>query len=162
MEWTLEPISSWFMLQSILVPVAMYGMYPWVMHRMLGIRTSRSVWIVAACAAYAISWYLPSFLIGGENTAFSTHFVGGGLFCALLWMAIVYDGRWQLAWFQHLALLYFLVSGLGVANELFELLLSQTVMPDFSMNDTWWDLLANSLGALVGWSVTYRYYKHKL
>lgn len=37
---------------------------------------------------------------------------------------------------------------LGVANELFELLISQLGILFIDPSDTWWDLLANTLGAL--------------
>ena len=54
------------------------------------------------------------------------------------------------AWLE-LTGLYFLVSGLGVANELFELLIEKTGITYVGSWDTWWDLLANSLGALAFW-----------
>ena len=50
-----------------------------------------------------------------------------------------------------LASLYFLVSGLGVANELFEFFLASTGIMYIPSWDTWWDFLANSLGALTFW-----------
>lgn len=56
-----------------------------------------------------------------------------------------------MSFWLELASLYFLVSGLGAANELFEFFLDKTGLVDFETWDTWWDLLANTLGALAFW-----------
>ena len=41
-------------------------------------------WLLyVACLLFFISWYLPSPLIDRQDTSFTTHFVGGGLFTGL-------------------------------------------------------------------------------
>jgi hypothetical protein len=45
---------------------------------------------------------------------------------------------------------------------LFELFLQQTIMPSFSAADTWWDLLANTLGAMTGWAILWFHTHRKL
>lgn len=154
MIWTYELPAAWFVAQSVLVSLAIYALYPRLLAH-FGADTARlryaMRWLAAACFCYFIAWYLPSFLIDGTNTAFSTHFVGGGIFCALLWRYSLQVLGLRLSWLLDGAGLYFLVSGLGVANELLELLLRLTIMQDFSAADTWWDLLANTSGALLGW-----------
>jgi glycopeptide antibiotics resistance protein len=42
---------------------------------------------------------------------------------------------------------------LGVANELFELFITQSGLIHLDPSDTWWDLLANTLGAYLLWTV---------
>ncbi len=55
-------------------------------------------------------------------------------------------------WLQFLVL-YFLVSGLGAGNELLEFWLDSFSKKPFSSDrfDTWWDLTANTCGAIVLW-----------
>lgn len=105
--------------------------------------------LAIASGLFFISWYLPSPLINGENTAFTTHFIGGGIFTGFVWLYIK----------QYLHLpnrplidslsLFALVSTLGVLNELFELLLDTTGIHHMPLGDTSWDLFANTLGAAI-------------
>lgn len=57
-------------------------------------------------------------------------------------------------WLQFFAL-YFLVSGLGVGNELLEMTLDRFSVLPFSSDrwDTWYDLVANTLGAVSLWLI---------
>ena len=120
---------------SVLIPFALFFGLP----KVLGSRKYR-VLLAAACLVYAVSWYIPSPPIDGRDTAFMTHFFGGGLYIKLV-------TDWRAKWYTELAALYALTSALGVLNELFEVLLySQGLMPN-GISDTSWDLLANTLGA---------------
>ena len=111
--------------------------------------------LYVACILFFISWYLPSPLINGEDTSFVTHFIGGGLFSALLWWYICRSRGMRFSWWRDVTLLFALVSTLGVANELFELILVQAGVASILITDTSWDLVANTAGAMTGY-VLYR------
>lgn len=82
-----------------------------------------------------------------------THFVGGGVFSAFLWHYIKRARRLKLSLIYDLGGLFALVSTLGAINELFELMLVQLQIANILISDTSWDILANSLGALTGYSI---------
>lgn len=111
--------------------------------------------LLAACLLFFLSLFLPSPLIHGRNTQFCTHFFGGGVFTGLVWLFIIKNLKWKLSSFLELLSLYFLVSALGVANELFEFAVNGADLIKIPSFDTWWDLFANTLGALTFW-VIYR------
>ncbi len=108
--------------------------------------------LLLACLLMFVSWYLPSPLIEGKDTSFTTHFLGGGVFCGLLGLYIQRTTVWRAPWYVELVALYALVSALGVANELFELALYKLHIME-TVADTSWDLLANTLGALMAYVV---------
>jgi fucose 4-O-acetylase-like acetyltransferase len=47
--------------------------------------------------------------------------------------------------------MYFLTSGLGVANELFEFALTKMHIMRLTPTDAWWDLAANTTGVFSFW-----------
>lgn len=104
--------------------------------------------LVLACVLFGLSILLPSPAINGEDTEFFTHLLGGGVFTGMLWLYFrpaTRPRRW------HVELLYVLalVSLLGVSNELFELLMYSLHITSEPLTDTSWDLLANTVGALL-------------
>ena len=142
-----------FVIISILVPVLLIALLPRVLLR-LGANFVQRDWLLyVACTLFFVSWYLPSPIIDGQNTQFMTHFVGGGLFSGGIWLFMKRAFQWKRVWWFEAASLYALVSSLGVANELFEWLIVQMGFIRFSLADTSWDLVANTLGALCFWLV---------
>jgi hypothetical protein len=115
--------------------------------------------LLLACFLFFISWYLPSPDIQGQQTAATTHFVGGGVFTGLIWIYAKQYLRWTKHWIIELFSLLALVSLLGVMNELFELLVVNLGLANLHLTDTSWDLLMNTLGAITVW-VVYRVYMH--
>lgn len=105
--------------------------------------------LIIACLLFFISWYLPSPLIEGQDTSFTTHFVGGGLFTGLLWLYLKRSLKWRGVWWLEAFSLYALVSALGCMNELFELFVVQSRIVTMTLADTSWDILANTLGAAL-------------
>jgi hypothetical protein len=89
----------------------------------------------------------------GEN--FIEHAFGGGVPSAFMLAALFATQKRRLTWLQELVLLFFFVSGTGALNELLEFLGDMLTTFQFSIDrfDTWYDILANSLGALTGWLV---------
>lgn len=140
-----------FILISVIVPLIIYFFLPLFMMRFTGKSAVSRTPLLIAGVLFFIAWYLPSPLIRGMNTHFTTHFVGGGLFTGFLWLYIKTCARWKRNLLYDLAMLYFLVNALGVANELFEFAAVEAGLSDLDSQDTWWDLLANNLGAFSFW-----------
>lgn len=142
---------------SIVVPILVYIVTPWVIRQLGGEPRRYRRLLIIACLVFFISWYLPSPLIDGEDTSFTTHFVGGGIFTGLLWIYLKRSLDWHHVWWVEAFSLFALVSALGCINELFELLTVCIGISSIPLDDTNWDILANTLGALVVY-IIYRLY----
>jgi len=140
-----------FLFISIFVPIAIWLFLPWIMQNMTGRHFERDGLLLVACLCFFISWYLPSPLIHEMNTQFTTHLVGGGVFSGLLWWYLQRQLQWNSAWLFELITVFAVVSSLGVINELFELGTVELHVTRLNGADTWWDLLANTLGAFLVW-----------
>jgi hypothetical protein len=86
-------------------------------------------------------------------TSWWTHFLGGGVFTALLWQYLRRSLRLAISPWLELCVVFGLVSALGVSNELFELTVVKFGFVAMTLDDTAWDLAANSAGALIGHGV---------
>ncbi len=144
---------------SIVVPILVYFTAPWVVAQFGGDSKRFRSLLITACLVFFISWYLPSPLIDGEDTSFTTHFVGGGIFTGLLWFYLKRSLKWRGVWWLEAFSLFALVSALGAVNELFELLMVRIDISSIPLDDTNWDILANTLGALVVYLVYLAYAK---
>ena len=100
-----------------------------------------------ACLTFSLSAFLPSPIINGTDTQFWTHFVGGGMFCGMIWLYFRRSFGVR-AWWVELCIVYTLTSALGVLNELYELF-AFVYLDAYPVTDTSWDLLANSSGAVT-------------
>lgn len=99
---------------------------------------------------------LPNIPISSETDTFSQHAMGG-VVASILFFAAKHAYQWHFAhWWQLPLALYFFVSGLGVTNELFELLTTKSGIIIIDSGDVWWDLLANTCGAGVAY-LAYRW-----
>ena len=101
-------------------------------------------WLSAAL--FTVSWLLPSPEVGGTST-FTQHAVGGGAACAVaaLYVALNTGLRWS---FLRIGFAYAAAAALGTGIELLELLHDE-VRGTHLTADSAWDLLANSVGAVV-------------
>ncbi len=142
-----------FYVISIVIPIVILLLAPVVVSHLGGNKNKYMSILVLAAFLYFISWYLPSPLIEGRNTSFTTHLVGGGLFTGLLWIYFKKSLSIQMAWWLEAFSLLALVSALGVLNELFELFLVKSGISFVRIDDTSWDLLANTLGAGIVYMV---------
>ena len=140
---------SLFHVISVAVPLTFLLVLPRVLKKYTQNEKQYRLLLYVACALFFISWYLPSPLIDGQDTSFVTHFVGGGMFTGVLWLYVRYSLQLKLRWFMDAAILFALVSALGSINELFELFLVQAHLARILITDTSWDILANTLGALL-------------
>lgn len=103
-----------------------------------------------AAFLFILSFYLPDIYISSETTTFQQHFVGGGMYSALLYIYVMQlFGKKHLHPLFDVALLFAWVSTLGVANKLIEFMLFKSGLMVLDMSDAYWDLLANTLGAFA-------------
>lgn len=142
-----------FLVVAIVVPLLIYNLLPPFLSHLSGKKIKADTLLLIACLIYLISWFLPSPLIEGQNTSFTTHFVGGGIFTGLIWLYCLRAVGWKrpkrYGLLTEAAILFAAVSSLGVLNELFELFAVKTGVSHITLNDTIWDLLANTSGALL-------------
>lgn len=147
-----------FLIVSIVVPIVVYFGWPPLLQALSKQAPTSKLSLAIGCLLFFISWYLPSPLIQGQNTQFTTHFIGGGIFTGFFWLYSKQQlkANWNIL--IELASLYALVSALGVANELFEWFIVQIGLINFKLADTSWDLVANTAGALCFW-LLYQLYR---
>ncbi len=137
---------------SVFVPIALAVIVPYVLRKNGFNDEKKYRWILyLACVLFFISWYLPSPLIGGRDTSFIKHFVGGGLFTGLFWMYLISSMKWRAHWLLMAFSIFALVSSLGCINELAELFMVKFGLARITLDDTNWDILANTIGASVIW-----------
>lgn len=112
-------------------------------------------WLLPVIAAglFIISFQLPEIAISNQTDTFTQHAVGGGVYCALLFVYFSRLYNWQLTLPVQALLLFAWVSAFGAANELFELALNQLGLAQINLQDTNWDILANTVGAYVGYAI---------
>lgn len=137
---------------SVFVPVTLAFAVPYVLRHHGFTDEKKHRWLLYfACVLFFISWYLPSPLIEGRDTSFTTHLVGGGLFTGLVWVYLVLATHWRAHWLVMAFSVFALVSALGCINELAELLMVKVGLARITLDDTNWDILANTLGAAAVW-----------
>lgn len=139
-----------FLIISIVIPVLTVLFVPLLIESKNKKDDTRWLLYIAA-ACFFISWYLPSPDVFGQQTAATTHFLGGGVYTALLWVYVIRRLEWRKPWYIEIASLYALVSMLGVANEIFELVVVKLGLAGLSLTDTSIDLLVNTVGAGFGY-----------
>ncbi len=142
---------------NILV-VAGTAIVPWLIYYCLSPkrRTGKRGWwlLLLAAAAFPLSQALPNIHISHETSTFQQHFVGGGIYCALVYSYLKLRFKWRCHWLIDLAVLFGFVSALGVANELIEFTLVKVVhIKSIDISDTSWDLTANTTGGFVGYGL---------
>lgn len=146
---------SIFTIVSIVIPVVLASSLPPILQHCGYAHERGHRWLLyLACGLFFVSWYVPSPLIDGQDTAFNTHFIGGGIFTGCLWLYLKYALGWRRYWLVEAFSLFALVSALGCMNELFELLVAKTGIARLPLDDTNWDIAANTAGALLVWLVS--------
>jgi hypothetical protein len=111
-------------------------------------------WPTSLAAVLIIaSVLLPDIHISTQTQTFQQHFVGGGMYTACLYFYSRQLFGWRFHWAIELILLFACVSALGVANKLIEFALAQTGVANITTSDADWDLLANTMGGFVGYSL---------
>lgn len=80
------------------------------------------------------------------------HGFGGGFMALLVCFLVLRDTGIQLRKFQFVIFSFLVVTTLGVGNEILEFFLQNYIGMTFaiSTNDTWLDLISNTVGTLLG------------
>jgi hypothetical protein len=119
-----------------------------------------SSWLpILAGVLMVVSTQLPTVHISNETTTFQQHFVGGGLYTACLYLYAKQLFGWRLNRLIDFLALFAWVSAFGVANKLVEFLLLKLGLAHIYTGDAYWDLLANTLGGVVGYGLLYNFEK---
>lgn len=143
-----------FVYISIIVPLVLAVATPAILKKYGYTVEKKYRWLLyASCLLFFVSWYLPSPLIDGMDTSFTTHFVGGGIFTGLYWWYLKASLKWQAFWLLEAFSLYALVSALGCVNELAEIFMVKAGLATITLEDTSWDIVANTAGALATYMV---------
>lgn len=116
--------------------------------------------IFAACLP--LIWiFVPKSLAGVREINFIQHFVGGGVACGFVSIYFIKSLRQNYPLLKNfifqIFFVYALVCMLGVANELLEFSLDVLKVGIFSSDryDTWFDLTANTTGAILLYLIYY-------
>lgn len=86
------------------------------------------------------------------------HAIGGGFIAYLVCFLVARDLKLKLGWLQFVSFSFLVVCALGVANEILEFYLQNFagMLMARSINDTWLDLISNTIGALAGALIFFR------
>ncbi len=114
------------------------------------LRSVYSVLLIAIASglSYAISYAVPDPQLSNRVL----HVVGGGFVSFFVCFLVTKDSRFSLTTFQFVIFSILIVTTMGVCNELSELFVqthSHMIFSD-NQNDTWLDLLSNSIGIALG------------
>lgn len=79
------------------------------------------------------------------------HVFGGGFLSSLICFLVVLDSKLSITKFRFFVFSFLIVLSLGVANEILEYFLQEFTSLSFAntANDTWMDLISNTVGALI-------------
>lgn len=155
------------MIYLVLIPLGI-TVIPWLLVRYVCVteQTKRlpyrmhAAYLWLAALLWISAFFVPNIPITSESTTFGQHAVGGAVATVLfLYVTRVYNLSFRYWWQPWLAV-YFFASGLGVANELFELLVTASGYIWIDGSDVWWDLLANTVGALVAYGLSLIFRSH--
>jgi hypothetical protein len=117
-------------------------------------------WLVAAVIVQAIAGIISIVVSDRIVGNFFYHAIGGGATAALLYFYLIKTYSLHYSWRVELVTLYCFVSALGVMNELAEYAGEFAIRVgifSWDSHDTWRDLTANTVGAIVAWLI-YRFY----
>lgn len=118
-------------------------------------------WLVAALLIQGVASIISLNVTDRVTGNFFYHAVGGGVAATLLYIYLLKTYWVSYGWRVEVVLLYCFVSALGVLNELAEYAGEFVIRVGFfswDSHDTWRDLTANTLGAVIAW-LFYRLYK---
>lgn len=119
----------------------------------LGLRSIASVSFIffLSILSYVVALNVPDVDLGN----LILHMFGGGFLAAILCYLVVRDTGVTLTRFQFFVITFLIVLALGVANEHLEFFVQTFTRFSYAdtVQDTWIDLVNNSIGAVLGASV---------
>ncbi len=112
----------------------------------------RSIGSVAIIVVTSILGYvLTLFISDPESSNRVLHMFGGGFLAIMVCFLVVKDSRITITKFQFFIFSFMVVTTLGVGNEIMEFFLQNYggLIATTTLNDTWFDLIANTTGIFV-------------
>ncbi len=115
---------------------------------------SKTIYLIAAGLLPMFWIFVPRVYVSLREVNFLQHAIGGGVAVGLVGFYLIESLKNTFPVLQkfpaQIIFTYLLVSGFGVANEILEFLLDYLGVGIFSADryDTWFDLVANSTGAI--------------
>jgi hypothetical protein len=105
--------------------------------------------VIISVANYLLIYYFLDIESGIGNRIL--HAFGGGFMTFLVCYLVVKDSRLPINKFQFFIISVLIVASLGIVNEIYEFILQNyfDVLAAATINDTWLDLISNSVGTLV-------------
>jgi len=141
---------------SINLCIAYFGLYflfPYFFENKIRKLTSKSFYsisaiIILSLIGYHISAIIPNFELSNRFL----HAFGGGFMGFFVCFLVAKDSLVKISKFKFLLFSAMIVLTLGIGNEIMEFTLQNTTSMIFSthINDTWLDLISNTVGVLVG------------
>jgi hypothetical protein len=104
--------------------------------------------ILSSSVVYLITYLIPNADLSNRFL----HMIGGGFLSVMVCFLVVKDSRIHISKFQFFIFSFFIVTALGVGNEIAEFFLQNYFghIASTSINDTWLDLISNLMGILAG------------
>ncbi len=115
--------------------------------------SKRSVGSVVTIIFVSLLGYFLVTLIPDPDTGNRVlHMLGGGFLAIMVCFLVVKDSRIRMTKFQFFVFSFFVVTALGVGNEILEFFLQNYAGLEASatINDTWLDLISNTAGIIAG------------
>lgn len=139
---------------TVLLPIVFLAIYhKLVLKKPYRPKATDIAWIVLAGLLQLANSWLPYWLIENRVVAnFIHHAVGGGVVVVILWQ-VVKRRLWpNMPWKIQFLYLIAVVNVLGNGNEIAELVADTISTHAYSSSqfDTWYDIVANNLGMVVG------------
>lgn len=141
---TLALCASYFVILEI---YALFFNGAWMKPPASCVRSVGAIFVLVL-AGYAVALVIPDLELGNRFL----HSVVGGLLTFMICFLAVRDGGFRITRFQFVVMSALIVTALGVLNEHLEFFLQTYVRVLFysNPNDTWLDLISNSLGIIAG------------
>jgi len=129
-------------------------LFPFFFENRIAKVTKKSFLFVALLSFLSLILYIVVFHISDEELGNRfQHAFGGGFLAFFLCYLVVKDVKLSISKFRFFIFSALIVTAMGVANEIIEYLLQNyagfTLMFSNNINDTWLDLISNTVGILV-------------
>jgi hypothetical protein len=128
-------------------------LYPYFFRQPISPLKPRIFISLAIIIAVSVLVHLISFNITNQEISNRLlHGLGGGFLGYLICFLVVRDGKLNITKFQFFVFSFLLVTALGVGNEIIEFIIQNHLHLIFApnINDTWLDLVSNTVGTLFG------------
>ena len=134
------------------VYVGLFSLFPYFFKNTHPALNRRSLYSILYIFLFSLLVYTVSFSLTDQNLGNRImHTFGGGFLAFFTCFLAVRDSQLRIGKFQFFLFSFLIVISLGVANEIMEFILQNHFNFIFSqtINDTWWDLTSNLIGALI-------------